>query len=83
MGEVNHLPEIEAIGSKLGKSPVQVTLRWLLQKGVVVIPKSVNPLRIKDNINIFDFELSAEDMKLIEGLDQGRRLGPDPGNFNF
>ena len=83
MGEVNHLPEIEAIGSKLGKSPVQVTLRWLLQKGVVVIPKSVNPLRIKDNINIFDFELSAEDMKLIEGLDRGRRLGPDPGNFNF
>lgn len=83
MGEVNHLPVIRSIAEKVGKSPVQVTLRWLVQKGVVVIPKSVKPGRIKDNINVFDFELSPGDMEMIEALDQGKRLGPDPDNFNF
>ena len=83
MGEVNHLPAIRSIAEKLGKSPVQVTLRWLVQKEVIVIPKSVKPNRIKDNIDIFDFELSPGDMAAIEALDQGKRLGPDPDNFNF
>ena len=83
MGEVNHLPAIRSIAEKLGKSPVQVTLRWLVQKEVIVIPKSVKPNRIKDNIDIFDFELSSGDMAAIEALDQGKRLGPDPDNFNF
>lgn len=83
MGEVNHLPTIRSIAEKLGKSPVQVTLRWLVQKEVIVIPKSVKPNRIKDNIDIFDFELSPGDMAAIEALDQGKRLGPDPDNFNF
>lgn len=83
MGEVNHLPAIRSIAEKLGKSPVQITLRWLVQKEVIVIPKSVKPNRIKDNIDIFDFELSPGDMAAIEALDQGKRLGPDPDNFNF
>lgn len=83
MGEVNHLPAIRSIAEKLSKSPVQVTLRWLAQKEVIVIPKSVKPNRIKDNIDIFDFELSPGDMAAIEALDQGKRLGPDPDNFNF
>ena len=83
MGEVNHLPAIRSIAEKLGKSPVQVTLRWLVQKEVIVIPKSVKPNRIKDNIDIFDFELSPGDMAVIGALDQGKRLGPDPDNFNF
>ncbi|MEM9328000.1 MAG: aldo/keto reductase [Bacteroidota bacterium] len=83
MGEVNQLPELIAIGTHYGKTPVQVTLRWLVQKGVVVIPKSVTESRIIANADIFDFELSEEEMTAINHLDRGRRLGPDPDNFNF
>ncbi|OJJ19922.1 glyoxal reductase [marine bacterium AO1-C] len=82
-GQVMQVPELQIIGAKYGKSPVQVTLRWLYQLGVIVIPKSVNPIRIGHNADIFDFELSAQDMSLIRQLDQGLRLGPDPDNFNF
>jgi diketogulonate reductase-like aldo/keto reductase len=62
---------LAAIGSKYGKSIAQVVLRWLTQRGVVVIPKSVNKERIAQNINIFDFELSPEDMGAIATLDKG------------
>lgn len=82
-GQVNQLSELQAIGANYGKTPVQVTLRWLYQLGVVVIPKSVNPERIGQNAAIFDFELSAQEMEIINKLDQGVRLGPDPDNFNF
>lgn len=83
MGEVNKIPDIKAIAERHGKSPVQVTLRWLTQKGVVVIPKSVTASRIKANAAIFDFELSLHEMNMINYLDEGKRLGPDPDNFNF
>lgn len=83
MGEVLQIPELMAIGEVHGKSPVQVTLRWLYQLGVVVIPKSVNENRIRQNIDIFDFELSATEMATIQQLDQAKRLGPDPDNFKF
>ncbi len=83
MGEVSLIPELRSIGEKYGKSSVQVTLRWLLQRGVVVIPKSVREERIIQNADIFDFELSVLDMNTISTLDRGRRLGPDPDNFNF
>ncbi|MEL6657841.1 MAG: aldo/keto reductase [Bacteroidota bacterium] len=83
MGEVLQVPELLAIGRKYGKSAVQVTLRWLYQLGIISIPKSINPQRIAANADIFDFELSAEEMAIIASLDQGRRLGPDPDNFNF
>ena len=82
-GQVNQVPELQAIGAQYGKSPVQVTLRWLYQLGVIAIPKSVNAERIGHNADIFDFELSNQDMSLIRQLDQGLRLGPDPDNFNF
>jgi len=82
-GQVNQVPELQMIGAKYGKSPVQVTLRWLYQLGVIVIPKSVNAERIGQNADIFDFELSHQEMSLIRQLDQGQRLGPDPDNFNF
>jgi diketogulonate reductase-like aldo/keto reductase len=71
------------IGSKYGKSPAQVVLRWDLQNGVVTIPKSTNPVRIIENANIFDFTLTAEDMGQIHALNQNQRYGPDPDNFNF
>ena len=61
-----------------GKTPAQVMLRWGLQHGRSVIPKSTRPSRIAENIDVFDFELSADQMAAIDGLDTGRRGGPEP-----
>ncbi len=80
-GKVFEVPELVALGKKYGKSAVQVTLRWILQLGMVVIPKSVHRDRIAANADLFDFELSAEDMSLIASLDRGERMGPDPDTF--
>ncbi len=77
MGEVLQIPELVAIGNAHDKSAVQISLRWLIQRGVAVIPKSTNPKRIAENIGIFDFELSASQMGQIEALNQNRRLGED------
>ncbi len=71
-------PVIGAIARTHGKTPAQVMLRWGLQHGRSVIPKSTKPSRIAENINVFDFELSAEEMTAIDGLDTGRRGGPEP-----
>jgi diketogulonate reductase-like aldo/keto reductase len=71
-----------AIGKKHGKTPAQVVLRWHVQLGHMVIPKSVTPERIKANIAVFDFELSADDMKAIDALDTGNRMGPHPDELN-
>jgi diketogulonate reductase-like aldo/keto reductase len=72
-------PVIGAIAEAHGKSPAQVMLRWGLQEGRSVIPKSTKPARIAQNIEVFDFELSADEMTAIDGLDTGRRGGPEPG----
>ncbi len=77
MGEVLKIPELVEIGNKYEKSPVHISLRWLVQRGVAVIPKSVTTKRIKENINIFDFELSETEMEVIEGLNQNKTLGED------
>ncbi|MEO1053406.1 MAG: aldo/keto reductase [Bacteroidota bacterium] len=77
MGEVMDIPELVAIGQAHQKSAVQVTLRWLIQRGVAVIPKSVTPKRIAQNFEIFDFKLTEEEMAIIEGLNQNRNLGED------
>ncbi|MFI6654158.1 aldo/keto reductase [Streptomyces sp. NPDC050523] len=76
------VPAIVAIARKHGRTPAQVVLRWHLQLGNVVIPKSVTPSRIKENIEVFDFSLDAEDLAAISALDEDRRLGPDPSTFN-
>lgn len=76
-------PLFAEIASKYDKTAAQVVLRWCLQNGVVVIPKSVNRDRIIQNGDIFDFELSEEDVKAIDRLDKDQRLGPDPANFDF
>lgn len=82
-GQVNTIPLMQQLGQKYGKSPVQVVLRWDIQKGVVTIPKSVHPLRIIHNADIFDFEISDEDMARIDRLDRKDRMGADPDNFDF
>lgn len=76
-------PIFTTIGQKYGKSPAQIVIRWHIQHGLVVIPKSTQETRIKQNIDIFDFELSSEDMALIDGLDNGMRVGPDPNTAKF
>ncbi len=73
---------IAAIGSKYGKSPAQVILRWHLDNGLIAIPKSVTPSRIRENIDVLDFKLDADDMSILETLDdKGGRVGPDPEFF--
>ncbi|SEC82096.1 aldo/keto reductase [Streptomyces melanosporofaciens] len=75
-------PKLAAIARKHGKSPAQVVLRWHLDLGNVVIPKSVTPSRIQENIDVFDFRLDSEDLSAIDSLETGNRLGFDPETFN-
>src|SRR4051812_331356 len=71
-------PVIGEIAEAHGKTPAQVMLRWGLQHGRSVIPKSVKPVRIAENLDVFDFELCADEMTAIDGLDTGQRGGPEP-----
>lgn len=73
---------IASISERHHKSAAQVVIRWHIQHGLIVIPKSVNENRIKENLNVFDFELSEDDMALLDGLDRSERNGPDPANMN-
>ncbi|WP_336321999.1 aldo/keto reductase [Streptomyces lavendofoliae] len=75
------VPTIVAIARKHDRTPAQVVLRWHLQLGNIVIPKSVTPSRIQENIDVFDFELDADDLAALAALDEGKRLGPDPAVF--
>ncbi|MFK0119161.1 aldo/keto reductase [Streptomyces sp. NPDC090994] len=76
------VPAIVAIGQKHGRSPAQIVLRWHLQTGNIVIPKSVTPSRIKENIEVFDFSLDDEDLAAISALNEDRRVGSDPATVN-
>jgi len=80
-GDITKDQTIGALAQKHGKSAAQVTLRWHLQQGFIVIPKSATPARIRENIDIFDFELSPAEMAQIDALDTGTRRGPDPAVF--
>ncbi|MCD5417988.1 aldo/keto reductase [Rhodococcus pyridinivorans] len=81
-GAVLNDEAITSIAERTGKSPAQVVLRWHLQLGNVVIPKSVTPSRIRENFEVFDFELTDEDMSTIAGADRDLRTGPHPDEFN-
>lgn len=72
-----------AVGQECGKSSAQVALRWHIQRGDIVFPKSANPGRMAQNLDIFDFELSSDQMARVESLDRGQRIGPDPDDFNW
>ena len=82
-GRVNEIEFLQELSDKYQKSPVQIVLRWDIQKEVVTIPKSVTPERIISNADIFDFELSADDMARIDKLDKNARLGEDPNTIHF
>ena len=76
-------PTVTSIAEKHGKTPAQVVLRWHIEHGVVAIPKSVRPHRIKENIDVFDFALTAEEVGAIDALDTAVRGGPDPEAINM
>ena len=72
-----------SLAEKHGRTPAQIIIRWNIQRGVIVIPKSVHKERIVSNFNVFDFELSKEDMELIGTLEAGRRYRADPDHFEY
>jgi 2,5-diketo-D-gluconate reductase A len=77
-------PVIKAVAQKHGKSPAQVVVRWHLDEGLIVIPKSVTPSRIRENIEVFDFSLDEDDRARIAALDSpDGRIGPDPETAAF
>lgn len=84
-GKVLDDPVVTRIAESTGKSPAQVVLRWHIQRGDIVFPKSVTPQRIKDNFALFDFELGTEDFDAISSLDKGEegRTGPNPDTFDY
>jgi diketogulonate reductase-like aldo/keto reductase len=80
-GRVNEVPTLIEIGQKYGKTPVHVSLRWMLQLGIITIPKSARRERIISNADVFDFELTADEIETINGLDRNERIGPHPDRF--
>jgi 2,5-diketo-D-gluconate reductase A len=76
-------PAFKTIGDVYGKSPAQVVIRWHIQHGYIVIPKSSHPIRIAENADVFDFELSDKEMAKIDGLNTDERIGPDPRTADF
>ena len=81
-GQLIDNPVIGEVAAKHGKTPAQVMVRWSIQLGNIVLPKSVTPARIQQNIDVFDFELDDADMAAIATLESGRRTGPNPDEFN-
>ena len=82
-GAVLDDPAIGSIAERVGKTPAQVVLRWHVQRGDIIFPKSVTPSRIKENFEIFDFELSDGDVAEISALNKNQRTGPDPDKFDM
>ncbi|HEU4598667.1 MAG TPA: aldo/keto reductase, partial [Solirubrobacterales bacterium] len=82
-GDVLEDGTIETIAAHHARSPAQAILRWHLQLGNVAIPKSATPERIRENFEVFDFELSEDDMAAIQRLDAGQRIGGDPSTFDL
>ena len=81
-GNVLSDPTIDAIARQTGNTPAQVVLRWHIERGDIVFPKSVTPDRIRENIDIFDFELAGQDVEAISALNRNERTGPDPDKFD-
>ena len=82
-GDLLSDPVVVSIAEAAGKTPAQVVLRWHIERGDIVFPKSVTPARIRENIDIFGFELSGEDVETITSLNRDQRTGPDPDKFDL
>jgi len=82
-GEIIDDSELQMMADAHGVTVPQVVLRWMLQRGIVTIPKSVTPSRIAQNLDLYDFELGADEIASINAMDRGDRVGPDPANFDF
>ena len=82
-GRFAEAPAVGEVARSAGRTEAQVVLRWALQRGAVVIPKSVTPSRIEENAQVFDFELDDGAMAKLDALERGERLGPDPATFSF
>ena len=82
-GRVLDDPTITSVATGIGRTPAQVVLRWHIQRGDIVFPKSVTPGRMSENFELFDFELSADDMAAISGCNRDERTGPDPDTFDY
>lgn len=82
-GQLLDEPLLQEIAAKHGKTVAQVILRWDLQHGVITIPKSTKEQRIRENADVFDFELTDDEVARIDSLNQNLRVGPDPDNFDF
>jgi 2,5-diketo-D-gluconate reductase A len=80
-GDLLQEPTLATLAEKYGKTPAQVVLRWHVQLGNIVFPKSMRPARMRENIDVYDFELSDADMQAVSALDTGTRMGPDPDEF--
>jgi 2,5-diketo-D-gluconate reductase A len=81
-GTVLNDPVIGSIAKRAGKTPAQVVLRWHIERGDIIFPKSVTPSRVKENFDIFDFDLSGGDVAEISALNKDQRTGPDPDKFD-
>lgn len=82
-GKVFGDPQLQALAEQVGRTVSQVVLRWVLQRGDIVFPKSSSPARMRENLEVFDFELSDEQMASITALHSGTRSGPDPQTFDW
>lgn len=80
-GRVNEIDTITSIAAEVGATPAQVTLRWMIERGVIVIPKSVRQERIVENAGLFGFALGEDQMAQLNALDRNERVGPNPDNF--
>lgn len=82
-GDVLDDPVLKKIAEEKGRTVAQVVLRWHIQRGDIVFPKSVTRSRVEENFALFDFDLSSEDMAAVDGLNKDKRRGPDPDTFNY
>jgi 2,5-diketo-D-gluconate reductase A len=82
-GKVLDDPVIGAVAAAVERTPAQVVLRWQIQRGEIVFPKSVTRSRVEENFALFDFELSAEQVAAITALNRDERTGPDPDTFDY
>ena len=80
-GRVLLIPELVSIAQAHDKTPAQVSIRWILQRGITTIPKSIHERRVAENADVYDFELTDAEMAIIDSLDRGERIGPDPDRY--